>query len=456
MAMAERPTTPFPEVGRILARAAGSDPAGLLYRAILPRTGGLLADPERYRFLWKEPWARVESDIALLDSGEATIEEEDGADLAILRAPRPLHPMAVYPRTHRMRVLTVIPDGTLVLAHRYETWVEYVSRELSPRIDLTPLAERPPAPRDAPGTLAVRGRAGDHAAPLPGGRRRQRPRPGALVDPRRAPGGRPGRVPGARMSGLAWVDVFAAEPMTGNPLAVVLDADDWPVARMQAFAAELGISETTFVLAPEGDGDQRVRIFTPVMELPMAGHPIVGTAWVLRAAGRIGERARLETGAGVLAVRVQGMVATMDQAPPRAGALVDAAEAAAAAGVEPGPGPPAQVWSTGMPQLMLRGRPRLARGRPARSRRPAPAGRARRLARGERLRPHRGRRRPGAGARAPLRAARRRPGGPGHRVGGGRPRRLPGRARRLGRRRPGAARRPGGRRAAVAARSRCG
>ena len=155
------------------------------------------------------------------------------------------------------------------------------------------------------------------------------------------------------MSRLAWVNVFAAEPMTGNPLAVVLDADSWAPARMQAFAAELGISETTFVVSPRAGGDARVRVFTPARELPMAGHPIVGTAWVLHAAGRIDERAALETDAGSLAVRVQGSVATMEQAEPRALALVDAAEAARAAGVAPAAGPPAQVWSTGVPQLML-------------------------------------------------------------------------------------------------------
>ncbi len=155
------------------------------------------------------------------------------------------------------------------------------------------------------------------------------------------------------MSRLAWVDVFAAEAMTGNPLAVVLDADAWTSERMQAFAAELGISETTFVMAPGAGGDVRVRIFTPAMELPMAGHPIVGTTWVLRAAGMIGDRARIETGAGVLSVRVRGSVATMEQAEPVAGALVDGAEAAHAAGVRAAAGPPAQVWSTGVPQLML-------------------------------------------------------------------------------------------------------
>jgi trans-2,3-dihydro-3-hydroxyanthranilate isomerase len=156
------------------------------------------------------------------------------------------------------------------------------------------------------------------------------------------------------VSRLAWVDVFAAEAMTGNPLAVVLDADAWTSERMQAFATELGISETTFVLDPREGGDHRVRIFTPVRELPMAGHPIVGTAWVLRAAGQIGEHAVLETDAGALAVRVRGSVATMDQATPVAGAEVDAGEAARAAGVRPAAGaPPARIWSTGVPQLML-------------------------------------------------------------------------------------------------------
>jgi trans-2,3-dihydro-3-hydroxyanthranilate isomerase len=155
------------------------------------------------------------------------------------------------------------------------------------------------------------------------------------------------------MSRMAWVDVFASGPMTGNPLAVVLDAADWDDARMQSFAAELGISETTFVL-PSNRADHRVRIFTPRRELPMAGHPIVGTAWVLHASGRIGEQAVLETGAGHLPVRVNGQVATMEQATPAAGPVVDAAEVAAALGAEVLPDPAPRVWSTGVNQLMAR------------------------------------------------------------------------------------------------------
>lgn len=142
MAMAERGTTPFPEVGRVLARAGGGDPAGDLIVAVLPRVAGLLADPARYRMLWTPRWERVMADIALLDAGGATLTEVPGADLAVIRAPRPLDPMAVHPRTTSMRVLTVTPDGTLSLAHRYETWVDHAGHPLPPRVDLTPLAAR--------------------------------------------------------------------------------------------------------------------------------------------------------------------------------------------------------------------------------------------------------------------------------------------------------------------------
>lgn len=155
------------------------------------------------------------------------------------------------------------------------------------------------------------------------------------------------------MSRLVWVDVFAAGLMSGNPLAVVLGADDWPASRMQALAAELGLSETAFVLAAEADADLRLRIFTPVRELPLAGHPVVGAAWVMRAAGRLGEHGRIQTEAGVLPVHVRGDVATIDLAAPRPGPVVDAPEAAHAAGVTAAPGPPAQVWSAGVEQLML-------------------------------------------------------------------------------------------------------
>ena len=79
------------------------------------------------------------------------------------------------------------------------------------------------------------------------------------------------------------VDVFAAHAYAGNPLAVVLDADDMDTATMQLVAAETNYSETTFVGSqPEADGGYRVRLFTPAREIAFAGHPILGTAWVVR------------------------------------------------------------------------------------------------------------------------------------------------------------------------------
>jgi PhzF family phenazine biosynthesis protein len=106
------------------------------------------------------------------------------------------------------------------------------------------------------------------------------------------------------------LDVFASEPGRGNPLAVVLDAADLAGATMQAIAAWLNLSETTFVLPPTQAGaDYRLRIFTPRQELPFAGHPSVGTAHAVLERGLVTPRdGRLvqECGAGLLPIRVDG------------------------------------------------------------------------------------------------------------------------------------------------------
>jgi trans-2,3-dihydro-3-hydroxyanthranilate isomerase len=78
------------------------------------------------------------------------------------------------------------------------------------------------------------------------------------------------------------VDAFAGRPLEGNPVAVFFDADDLSAELMQRIAREMNLSETTFVLRPERSGDARIRIFTPVNELPFAGHPLLGTAVALR------------------------------------------------------------------------------------------------------------------------------------------------------------------------------
>ena len=99
-------------------------------------------------------------------------------------------------------------------------------------------------------------------------------------------------------------DVFTDVPLAGNQLAVFTDATQIPEERLQPLAREMNFSETVFVYPPAGEGHVRLRIFTPSLELPFAGHPILGAAFVLAAPLQLGE-IRLETGAGVVPVRVE-------------------------------------------------------------------------------------------------------------------------------------------------------
>jgi trans-2,3-dihydro-3-hydroxyanthranilate isomerase len=96
-------------------------------------------------------------------------------------------------------------------------------------------------------------------------------------------------------------NVFTDTPLQGNQLAVFTDGRGLPAEQMQRTARELNLSETVFFLPPERDGDLRIRIFTPASELPFAGHPVLGSAFL---AGELLQAAevRLETGAGVVPV----------------------------------------------------------------------------------------------------------------------------------------------------------
>ena len=76
-------------------------------------------------------------------------------------------------------------------------------------------------------------------------------------------------------------DVFTDVPLAGNQLAVFTDAREIPEERLQPLARELNLAETVFVYPATGDGHARMRIFTPTLELPFAGHPVLGTAFVL-------------------------------------------------------------------------------------------------------------------------------------------------------------------------------
>src|SRR5512133_3520373 len=99
-------------------------------------------------------------------------------------------------------------------------------------------------------------------------------------------------------------DVFTDTPLTGNQLAVFTDGRALDEETMQKLAKEMNYSESVFVLPPEQGGHARIRIFTPVTELPFAGHPVLGSAFVLAAPMQLGQ-IDLETGAGIVPITLE-------------------------------------------------------------------------------------------------------------------------------------------------------
>jgi trans-2,3-dihydro-3-hydroxyanthranilate isomerase len=155
------------------------------------------------------------------------------------------------------------------------------------------------------------------------------------------------------------LDVFTEVPFAGNQLCVVPEPPaSLGVETMQAVAREIHFSETTFVGQAGGDR-YRMRIFTPDEELPFAGHPTIGTAYLLVSEGRVAPRAVQTTEAGDVPVEVdlETGFAWMRQLPPAFGPIFeDRALVAAAAGLEATdlrPGLPIQPVSTGLAHLMV-------------------------------------------------------------------------------------------------------
>lgn len=162
------------------------------------------------------------------------------------------------------------------------------------------------------------------------------------------------------------VDVFTDTPFGGNPLAVFPEAEGLTTEEMQCLAREMNLSETTFVLPPQVTGaDFKVRIFTPAKELPFAGHPVVGTHWVLAHVGSVELRepvtqVRFELGVGVLPTDLwvsDGRVVMTQDRPTFYAILEDVTELVAGLGLPPEAiietGLPVQVVSTGVPQMMV-------------------------------------------------------------------------------------------------------
>ena len=132
-----------------------------------------------------------------------------------------------------------------------------------------------------------------------------------------------------RPRAFSQLDVFSAEAMLGNPLAVVHDGRGLSTERMAAFARWTNLSETTFLLPPtHPDADYRVRIFTPGGELPFAGHPTLGSCHVWLASGGVPRRAGLviqESALGLVRIRRDAGGRLAFAAPPTTFEPVDAA-----------------------------------------------------------------------------------------------------------------------------------
>jgi trans-2,3-dihydro-3-hydroxyanthranilate isomerase len=167
-------------------------------------------------------------------------------------------------------------------------------------------------------------------------------------------------------------DVFTDHPFGGNPLAVFPEAGV-PPELMQRLAAELHLSETVFVLPPENPAHtRRLRIFTPGMELPFAGHPTVGTALILAETGRLGPIDRrldivFEEGAGPVPVTIERgadgkLTATLTspRVPSRLPGSLDPAMLAAVVGLDESmlqPDVPPALYSAGVPFAIVPVRP---------------------------------------------------------------------------------------------------
>jgi trans-2,3-dihydro-3-hydroxyanthranilate isomerase len=177
------------------------------------------------------------------------------------------------------------------------------------------------------------------------------------------------------------LDVFTSRPFSGNPLAVVLDAEALSGKAMQTIAAEFNLSETVFVMPPARPGNAaRVRIFTPRAELPFAGHPTIGTALLLakqqlveldaiapslileEAVGDVAVDIRMESGAPEVAIM------SVPKRPEQGPAAPDASEIAAMLSLSADdllPGHPPRAWSCGVPFLYVavRNRDAIVRAR---------------------------------------------------------------------------------------------
>jgi trans-2,3-dihydro-3-hydroxyanthranilate isomerase len=155
------------------------------------------------------------------------------------------------------------------------------------------------------------------------------------------------------VNGFRYVvaDVFTDRPLEGNQVAVFTDARGIPDDKLQRIAREMNLSETVFVYTPEDDGHARIRIFTPTREMPFAGHPTLGTAFVLSGPLSL-DQIRLETQRGIVPVKLERedgriVFGRMEQPLPTVAPYEDDAELFDILGVE-GSELPVEVYDNGV------------------------------------------------------------------------------------------------------------
>jgi trans-2,3-dihydro-3-hydroxyanthranilate isomerase len=151
-------------------------------------------------------------------------------------------------------------------------------------------------------------------------------------------------------------DVFTDRPLAGNQLAVFTDAREIPEETLQPLSRETNFSETVFVYPPEGEGHARIRIFTPMNEVLFAGHPTLGTAFVLGGALQT-EEVRLETGKGLVPVRLERegpkiVFGWMSQPLPEISPFPDTEELLAGLRVERSE-LPVELYDNGIPHVLV-------------------------------------------------------------------------------------------------------
>jgi hypothetical protein len=132
-----------PEISPVHTELQGDDGTGSSrYRALLPLLEGFMDDTDDYAPWWNNEWSAMLKSKTAMVMGEVELREIPHVDLAVAQAPETLHPMVLYNSTERLRVLTALPGGYYCLRYRYETWVQFASRQLMPRVDLSPLLPR--------------------------------------------------------------------------------------------------------------------------------------------------------------------------------------------------------------------------------------------------------------------------------------------------------------------------